>query len=300
MELRQLKYFVQTAEVLSFSKASKLLFVSQSALSQQIRQLEQELNIRLFQRDSHRVSLTEAGEELLPLARHTLQTADACFDRIHDLRNLLTGTLNIGVTYSFSPILTETLLRFMQTYPQVKLNVWYKSMEDLMDALHHRDLDFVLAFKPTTRYDDIESHILFDNCLAAIVNPRHPLARRDSVTMEELEAFDIALPATGTQARSAFEQLCARHAGQFHIRIELNEVNILIKLVKQTDLVSILAESAVRDDAGVCAVPISSPDNRMTGCVHALKNVYRKHSMREFVRMLGESNAARERTIDWI
>ncbi len=300
MELRQLKYFLKTAETLSFSKASKQLFVSQSALSQQIQQLEQELNIQLFQRNSHSVRLTEAGEELLPLARRTLQTADACFDRIHDLRNLLTGTLNIGVTYSFSPILTETLLAFMRRYPQVKLNVWYKSMEDLMEALHHRDLDFVLAFKPTVRYDDIESHVLFDNQLAAIVSVNHPLAQRKSVSLEELGRYDIALPATGTQARSAFDLVRAKYLCNLNIRIELNEVNILLKLVKQSQLVTILSESTVQNEEGVRAVPIDSPDNEMTGCVHMLSNVYRKHSMCEFIRMLSESNAVRERSHDWL
>ena len=300
MELRQLKYFVKTAQTLSFSKASKQLFVSQSALSQQIQQLEQELNIQLFQRNSHSVRMTEAGEELLPLALHTLQTADACFDRIHDLRNLLTGTLNIGVTYSFSPILTETLLRFMQRFPKVKLNVCYKSMEDLMEALHQRDLDFVLAFKPTTRYDDIESHVLFDNRLAAIVNDHHPLAERQSVSLEELARYEIALPSTGTQARSAFDVLRSKYMTNLNIRIELNEVNILLRLVRQSRLVTILSESTVHNEEGVRAIPIDSADNEMTGCVHMLSGVYRKHSLSEFIRMLQESNAVLERKQEWL
>ena len=66
MEIRQLKYFVKTAETLNFSEAAKSLFITQSTLSHQIRQLELELNAQLFQRDSHSVSLTEVGEELLP------------------------------------------------------------------------------------------------------------------------------------------------------------------------------------------------------------------------------------------
>ena len=67
MELRQLKYFVKTAETLNFSEAAKTLFVTQSTLSQQIRQLEQEIDTVLFVRDSHSVQLTESGEQLLPL-----------------------------------------------------------------------------------------------------------------------------------------------------------------------------------------------------------------------------------------
>ena len=300
MELRQLKYFVKIAETLNFSKASKSLFVTQSTLSQQISQLEQELDTPLFQRNTHSVSLTEAGKTLLPYAIRTLHSAETCFDRIHDLKELLTGTLNIGVTYSFSPILTETLLTFMNKYPKVKLNIFYKPMTDLMDMLRHRDLDFVLAFKPSTRYEGIESHILFDNHLVAIVNVDHALAKKKSVTLADLERYDIALPATGLQARSAFDKLQSRYITNLNIRIELNEVNILLKLIKQSELVTILSEATIHNEQGVKALPIDLDGNEMEGCVHMLSNVYRKHSMQEFIRMLGESNAVRERRHNWL
>lgn len=300
MELRQLKYFVKIAETLSFSKASKLLFVSQSTLSQQIHQLEQELNTTLFQRDSHSVQLTEAGSELLPLAIRTLHSADTCIERVHDLQQLLTGTLNIGVTYSFSPILTETLLTFMNKYPKVKLNIFYKPMTDLMEMLRHRDLDFVLAFKPSIRYEGIESHILFGNQLVAIVKENHSLANKKTVTFADLERYDIALPATGLQARSAFDRLSAKYQSNLNVRIELNEVNILLKLIKQSEMVTILAEATIHNEVGVKAIPIDYVDNEMQGCIHMLTNVYRKHSMQEFFRLLGESNAVRERQHDWL
>ena len=300
MELRQLKYFVKVAECLNFSKASKLLFVTQSTLSQQIRQLEQELNTTLFERDSHSVSLTEAGKELLPHAISTLHSANACFDHIHDLQELLTGTLNIGVTYSFSPILTETLLTFMNQYPKVKLNIYYKPMTELMEMLQQRDLDFVLAFKPTTRYEGVESHVLFENNLVAIVNENHTLADKESVTLQDLQRYDIALPATGLQARNTFDELQSKYFAELKVRIELNEVNILLKLIKQSQLVTILAEATIHNETGIKAIPIKSVGNEMEGCVHMLSSTYRKHSMQEFIKILSESNAVRERRHNWL
>ena len=151
MELRQLKYFVKVAETLNFSEAAKALFITKSTLSQQIRQLEEQMDTQLFERDKHAVCLTEAGRELLPYAKQTLSAADDCFERILELQKLLRGTLNIGVTYSFSPILTETLLDFAKSYPQIKQNIHYKPMEELMQMLERNELDFVLAFKPSTR-----------------------------------------------------------------------------------------------------------------------------------------------------
>jgi LysR family cyn operon transcriptional activator len=147
MELRQLKYFVKTAKTLNFSEAAKALFVTQSTLSQQIRQLEQEIDTVLFVRDSHSVQITESGERLLPLAERTLKDATSCLDMVRDLKNMLSGSLNIGITYTFAPILTQTVIAFTKAHPAIKLNIFYKTMEELMVMLEKRELDFVLSFK---------------------------------------------------------------------------------------------------------------------------------------------------------
>lgn len=299
MELRQLKYFVKVAECLSFSEAAKMLCVTQSTLSQQIKQLECELGVPLFVRSSHSVALTEMGNEMLPSARQTIGCAEGCIERIADVSNMRTGTLNIGVTYSFSPILTETLIQFRKLYPDIKLNIFYKPMAELMIMLKEREVDFVLAFRPTYAVEGIESHILFQNYLAAIVGVQHPLAEKTSVTMEELEKYSLALPSRGLQARNAFDAVAGSEK-KFNIRVELNEVNILLKIIRQTSLVSVLAEATIHNESGVRAVRLDYPENEMSGCVHTLKDTYRKRSMQEFLRMLSESFAVRERQNAWI
>lgn len=299
MELRQLRYFVKAAETLNFSDAARALNIVQSTLSQQIRQLEEELDAQLFLRNSHSIRLTEAGAELLPLARRTLCDAETCVARLQDLRELLGGTLNIGVTYSFSPILSETLMEFMKRYPRVRLNIFYKPMAELMEMLERRAVDFVLAFRPTVRNEGIESHVLFDNHLAVIVREGHVLAAESKIGLPDLTRYDIALPASGLQARNAFEYHLARHAVHLNVRIELNEVNILLKLIKQSNLLTILAEATVYNESGVKAIPLDLPSNEMDGCVHMLRDSYRKHSALEFIRLLKESNAVRERVRDW-
>ena len=285
---------------MNFSDAARQLSITQSTLSQQIKQLEQELNTQLFQRDNHKVVLTETGQEVLPYVLNTLHSAETCMERICDLQRLLVGTLNIGVTFTFSPILTETLLEFMRQYPKVKLNIFYKSMEELMDMLAQQKVDFVLAFKPTQVYDEIESHILFDNHLAVIVSSTHPLADREKASLEDLQKFDWALPSKGLQARNALEQMLSKSSLRLNVRIELNEVHILLKLIKQSRLATILSEATLHNETGVKAIPLDVPDNEMAGCVHLLKNAYRKHSALKFIRMLSESNAIRERVREWI
>ena len=295
MELRHLKYFVKIAETLNFSEAAKSLFITQSTLSQQIRQLEQEVNTQLFERNNHNVRLTEAGEELLPYARQTLKASQACLDRIQDLQQMLTGTLNIGVTFSFSPILTEALFAFIKLYPKVKLNIFYKPMAELMKMLEQDEVDFALTFRPAELNKEIESHFLFDNHLAVIVREDHPLAKKESVSIAELEYYDLVLPAKGLQARNAFDIMCEGCNHHLKVRLELNDVNILLKLVKQSGMITILSETTIYNEEGFSSIPIDLRIKEMEGCIHLKKNVYQKRSSQEFIRLLRESNAVRER-----
>lgn len=300
MELRQLRYFVKVAETLNFSEAAKALFVTQSTLSQQVRQLEDSLGTRLLARTSHSVALTEAGAELLPFARKTLLDAELCRQRIIDLDEGLGGELNIGVTYSFSPILTESLFTFMEQWPKVKLNILYRPMSELMELLVARQLDFVLAFKPSQAIPGVESHFLFQNYLAVIVGETHPLAKEKSVTLEMLRRYDLALPSKGLQARSLFDRILGSKTEGLNIKIELNEVNILLKLIRPGKLVSVLAEATILNEHGVVAVPYEEGDGEMNGCVHTLKDSYRKKSMLEFIRILSDSMAVRTRQNAWL
>lgn len=300
MELRQLKYFLKIAERLNFSEAAKELCITQSTLSQQIKLLESEFGTSLFVRDSHSVSLTEAGGELIPFARKTVKASDECLERMHDLQDVLVGNLNIGVTYSFSPILTETLFAFMKRYRGVKLNIFYKPMEELMSMLRQRQIDFLLAFKPSVPLVGIESHTLFQNYLAAIVSDSHPLARKSRISLDELSACTLALPSKGLQARNALERILERHNCNLKINIELNDPTILMDIIRRSLLVTVLAEASIHRETGVKAIPIDAPGNEMEGCVHTLSNSYHKKSMQEFVKLLSDSIAVRERANAWL
>lgn len=291
MELRQLRYFIKVAETLNFSEASRELSITQSTLSQQIGQLEKELGQQLFQRNSHKVLPTEAGQTLLPYARETVNSANICVQRLHDLKDIVAGKLNIGVTFSFSSIVAETLITFLKKYPHVKLNVVYLPMTDLMERLLHHELDLVLAFRPTENNNKIESHVLFNNHLAAIVNENHHLAHSGTITLAGLQRFDLALPTRGLQARNAFDRLVAGKGLHFKVKAEMNNVDMLFKVIRESNYVTILSESTVIDEHGLCAVPIDTQYNEMEGCVHLLRNAYMKNSAHEFIRLLTHSTA---------
>lgn len=300
MELRQLKYFIKTAETLNFSEAARSLYITQSTLSQQIRTLEDELGVSLFQRDSHSVNLTESGEKMLPLAIQTMQDAESCQDQIRDLQRMLTGTLNIGVTYSFGPILAETINTFMHQYPGVKLNISYSPMEDLMGMLRRREVDFVLAFKPSVISEEIESHSLFEDYLSVIMRTDHPLADRSSLSIDDIRRHKIAVPAKGLQARNVLDRYVDMEHSDLDITLEINDANMLLDIIQGNQLLTILSEATIHDRDRLKAIPLELPDNQMHGCVHTLKKVYRKKSADVFVKMLRESNAVMELSGKWL
>ncbi len=301
MELRQLYYFVKVAETLNFSEAARSLFVTQSTLSQQVKQLEEEFGTALFERDSHSVSLTENGSRLLPLAKRTLQDARDCINQIKDLQEMVSGELIVGVTYSFCPVLTETVKNFIDAYPGVKLRIVSKSSEELISMLRKREVDFVLAFKPNESYDDIESQILFDDRLSVILRNDHPLAGRSSLRMEDLQRQKIALPAKGLQARNALDKSIDIVGQNLNICIELNEINILLDIVQSSHVLTILSEATIYHHKDrLKAIPLEIPQNQMEGCIHVLRKAYRKRSAEAFVRLLRESNEIMERIHRWL
>lgn len=299
MELRQLKYFVKTAETLNFSEAARCLYITQSTLSQQIRALEDELGCPLFFRDSHSVALTEYGERMLPLARQTAIDADTCKSQIKDLQDVITGTLNIGSTFSFGPVLKEAVHKFISQYPGIRLNVTNRSMEELMDMLRRREVDFVMAFKSNVPYDDIESKVLFEDHLSVIMRRDHPLSGHESLTPEELKRYRLAIPAKGLQARNLIDKHFNFAYSDYNVSLEVNAVYSLLDVVENSELITILSDATIKDRDNLKAIPLDVPDNQMQGCIHVLKKTYQKRSAEVFIKMLRDSIAIIELSDRW-
>ncbi len=293
MELRQLKYFVKVAELLSFSKAAKELYITQSTLSQQIKQLEDELDMALFFRNNHKVTLTEAGETFLEGAKKTLAEADDNKAKIMDLALGHRGVLNIGVTYSFGSILTETVLAFKKEFPDVQLNICYRNVMELMELVSDGELDFALSFRSSEKYESVESHILFDNKLCIVVREDHPLTRKSIVRLADLEDYEVILPSIGLQARNAFDTIIAERNLNLKVAIEANEVNTILNLLRKSNYITVLSETVVLEHSGLVTVEIDDAECSMEGCLHFCANRYRKRSTEEFIRLLSETKALR-------
>lgn len=288
MELRQLRYFLKAAELLNFTDAAKQLYITQSTLSQQIKQLETELNVLLFDRIGKKVFLTEAGNEFLPFAKQTIGDADLAVQRIQDLQGIRTGSLRIGITYSLSFGLAPIILRFMKEYPNIKLEVFYNTAQELLQMLKDRELDFVLSFSMTVKDEQIEETDLYEVPLCAIVHLRHPLAFQKNISLKELKQYSLVLPSRGLSARSALNDLLQTNDLKLDPHLEMNDANILLQLVESSLYVTVLSKTTILGRPELRAIPIKEQQNGMMASVLTMKGAYQKASAEAFLKLFEE------------
>lgn len=293
MELRQLKYFVEVGRLGSFSLASKSLFITQSTISQQIRKLEEELGVELLTRDTRHVTFSDYGEQFYPCAVQVLEEAKAGAERIQDVKDLKVGRLSVGATYSFGPLLKQTVLDYYRLYPHIRLDLVITSKEDLRQKLLDRELDVALTYKSPLGEEHIESHLLFQSRLCLIGRIGELKGVGKTVSVQDLARFPLALPSMGLQARDTLEDVLFAQNVNLDIRLEINSVRSLLDLVGSSPLVTILSEEAIHQVTGFEAVPIDHPNGRMDGCYHYLKGAYHKMAAQKFVELLRENNSFR-------
>jgi DNA-binding transcriptional LysR family regulator len=188
MELRHLRYFVAVAETLSFRGAAERLRLSQPALSKQIRDLEEKCGARLFDRNTTRVSLTDAGAALLPEARLLVARAERLPALARDAARGQRGQLIVGnqsaATAAFLP---AALAAFHSSYPEVDVSVVEVRRRDLLAALRERRIH--IGFLPSTNkpeHADLESIEVLRSPFAAFMSPQYALARRRQLRLDEL------------------------------------------------------------------------------------------------------------------
>lgn len=247
MELRHLEYFVAVAEELSFTRASRRLHVVQSGVSSAIQGLERELGAPLFERDRHRVSLTEAGRALLPEARATLAAARAAADAVAEASAGLRGTLSIGTMMNTGPVDVATALgRFHDHHPAVlvRLRVVPGGSAELAREVVGGGLDLALLSLPGKPPPGLAVRELAHEPLVLVCGARHPLAAAGEVALESLvnETF-VDFPA-GWGTRTIVDSAFASAGLERQVSFEVCEYGTTAGLV--------------RNGLGVAFVPVSA------------------------------------------
>lgn len=276
MEIRQLRYFVTSAELLNFTEAAEACYVTQGTLSQQLKQLETELGVLLFDRIGKCVYLTDAGNLFLPYARQTIAESEGGRQILEDFKELKTGEIRIGTTYALTNRLGSAIIAFTERYPQINILVTFGTSEELMAKLANAELDFVLAFGAGGAKDHFQSYPLFESRLALIMSNTHDLADKDYITISQIKDVPLALPAKGFNTRTFIDSIFTKEHLAPTIKIELNDIPTLLNLIKTGRWCTILTLASVADQKGLTAVPFRGKHMTRTACISWPKNIYRK------------------------
>lgn len=286
MELRQLKYFITSADTLNFTEAARQCFITQSTLSQQIKQLETELGVQLFERIGKRVFLTETGRDFLPYARQTVADADYGVQRIKDMEELRTGRLRIGTTFGLSALITDAIASFSEQYPEVHLEVMFLKQDELIEAVRERKVDFALTFEMMEKDDLLTEQPVKTYHLCAIVSDQNPLAQQATVSLRQLAGYNICTPARGMNARRMFNSLTNKKGIELQPKLEINEIHTLLHLVRTGRWVAILVDSIIHREKGLCAVPLREAALPMPVVWLYPKDMYIRKAMQKFMELI--------------
>jgi DNA-binding transcriptional LysR family regulator len=267
-DFRQLRYFIAVAEELSFTRAAQRLHLSQPPLSQQIQALEQDLGIRLLERDKRNVSLTAPGQLFLEHARQILAMADETRTRVTEAAAGFSGHLKLAytVSVSFHPALPQTLLRLGQNAPNIR--VWLSEMytEPQFAALRAGQLDVGFVRDVPSHEDDARTlrlDVIDREPLLVALPAGHRLASRASLELGELagEPFVIQPRELAATLYDRLVLLAARAGFHPIVRQQAQQVNGLIALVAAgIGMALVPASMQVVKLAGVSYVPLSDPD----------------------------------------
>jgi DNA-binding transcriptional LysR family regulator len=193
MELRHLRTIVAVAQHRSLTKAGEELYLSQSAVSQQIRRLEEELGIEVFRRTSRSVELTTEGRVILGYAERVLAEVDDMHSELEEISGLLSGELRIGGVYPTGPYdLFGLLADFRAEHPGVDIHMVESTQEDVLAALRTDELDCAFAaLDPDALGDEFAATLLWKDELVVALSPDHRLCAKPEITFEELAAEDL-------------------------------------------------------------------------------------------------------------
>jgi DNA-binding transcriptional LysR family regulator len=186
LDTRLLRAFVAVADELNFTRAAERLFVAQQALSAQIQQLEGRLGVRLFERTTRKVSLTDAGEQLLPHAVATLAALDTAVGQLEAARRAESATLRVGLSgTAMVPVVSATMRLFAERHPEVNLVVSNAGLNQPTAGLKEGTVDVAFVRPPFLDVGLSVATVLTEERFA-VLREDHPLAAREYVRPEDL------------------------------------------------------------------------------------------------------------------
>jgi DNA-binding transcriptional LysR family regulator len=232
MDTVNLQTFIAAAERESFSLAAEQLYLTQPAVSKRIATLEGELNASLFDRIGRRVSLTEAGRELLPRAKSILRDIEDSRRMISNLTGTVAGRLSIGTSHHIGlHRLPPVLRQFTKAYPEVALDLQFMDSEAACRAVQTGDLELGIVTLPLEPLTDLHSELIWPDPLDVVVGHEHPLARQSKPSFAQLAKHPAILPSPGTYTRELLEKSLGKKGMQLTAGMTTNYLETIKMMV---------------------------------------------------------------------
>jgi DNA-binding transcriptional LysR family regulator len=246
MDFDQLATFVYVAKLKSFSRAGQKVFRSQSAVSAQIRQLEQAYRAKLLDRSAKSVELTPAGEVLFEYAERLLRLRDESVQGVADRGNVVQGTVLFGANEATCLyLLPDIFAEFQRRYPLVHISIYRNFSHKILQRIEDGTIDVGIVTLPIKALNTKVHHIYRDR-LRFMVSTRNPLANRSKITLEEVAAQPLIFPRTGF-TRQVLDKLFRPYRSRLRITMELPSIGMIKRFVGADAGVSFISESFASD-----------------------------------------------------
>ncbi|MEV6290681.1 LysR family transcriptional regulator [Streptomyces sp. NPDC004059] len=294
MQFQQLQYFVAVAETRHFTRAAELVHVAQPSLSQQIKALERELGADLFLRARGNISLTDAGEALLPLARRILADADTARHEVQELVQLRRGRVRLGATPSLcTGLLPDVLRAFHDRYPGIQLLIEEGGSHDLVRHLARGALDLALLVLPLpTPAPALTTVELLREDLVVVSSPEAPApghGARRVVDITDLEGERLVMFRHGYDLRELTVAACRSAGFEPEFAVEGGEMDAVLGFVRAGLGVAVVPRMvATRAGRGLRVTPLARPGLHRTIALAHRSDVAPPRAARELQRMLLE------------
>jgi DNA-binding transcriptional LysR family regulator len=248
MELTQLEFFMMVVEEGSFSKAAVRVYRTQPAVSIAIRRLEEEIGAPLFDRSQKTPTLTDAGELVYDYARRILALRDQAQNVVSELRLVQRGRVRIGANESTSLyLLPHLILEFREQHPNVKVEIYRHVSERLPREVLDRNVDFaLLAYEPVD--SDLESFPILQDELVLVLYPDHPLAKRESLSIEQLGKESFLAHNVKTASRQKVIEAFTQAHTPLNIILELATVETIKRFVQLKIGLAFVPHMCVREE----------------------------------------------------
>jgi len=247
MDFDQLITFAEVAKQGNFSRAGQKVFRSQSAVSAQIRQLEQDYGEKLLDRVGKSVRLTPAGETLLDYAQRLLTLRRESQRAVAEQGSTPRGALAIGANEATCLyVLPDHFAEYQRLYPAVQINIYRNFSRKILEKVEDGSIDVGIVTLPV-RSPSLKVHPIFRDRLLLVTSTDHPLARRRSVRIAEIAEYPLIFPRTG-HTRAMLDKHFRPHRGSMRVAMELPSVGMIKGFVAAGLGISLISSSFARDE----------------------------------------------------